>query len=116
MKSEILLHDWKNGHKLRKDKWQWIVMHPSTCGNARRGNLRQDYAKATYFTQETNMLMELKACGVSLPHEVKVDREPNVRVVVLSPVRKIERVGSKNEAIAEQESVRCLTEKGASGA
>ena len=74
----------------------------------------QDYAKATYFTQETNMLRELKACGVSLPQEI--DREPKVQVVVFSPVRKVERVESKNQAIAEQESVKCLTEKGASEA
>ena len=114
MKVEKVLQSWTDKHQLLRDRRQWIVKHPAKCANARRGNLVQDYAKATYLTQEANMRRELKACGVSLPQEI--DREPKVQVVVFSPVRKSGRVGSKNEAIAEQESVRCLTEKLASGA
>ena len=83
MKGETLLHDWEDGHELRRDKWQYIVRHPSGCRNARRGNLRQQYAKTTYLTQEANMRRELKACGVSLPQEVR--EEPKISMVMFSP-------------------------------
>ena len=104
MKGETLLHDWEDGHQLRKDKWQWIVKHPAKCANAKRGNLRQQYAKATYLTQEANMRSELQACGMSLPQEV--GEEPKIRMVVLSPTKKIVQVERSGTRIPEPQFFR----------
>ena len=56
------LQAFPDGHKLLQDKLQWIVRHPQSCRNARRGNLKQDYAKHTYFQFEENALAELRVC------------------------------------------------------
>ena len=65
MKEEII-QKYVDGHELRKDQWQWIVRHPQTCQNARRGNLTQEYAKQTYFTQEESLHQELRECHLPL--------------------------------------------------
>ena|SRR3989338_510644 len=87
MKQETVIQVWNDKHELRRDRRQWIVRHPCTCPNGRRGNLQQDYAKATYFSQKENMLYELRLCGLSSP--VQVPQEPKVLVVVLNPMQKM---------------------------
>ena len=58
-----LLRSWPDGHQLKKDRYQWIVKHPATCRNARRGTSR---VKQTYLTTEAALRWELGHCGVSL--------------------------------------------------
>ena len=64
MKADELLETWEDGHALLRDRRQWIVKHPPTCRNAKRGNLLSQYAKWTYFTQEANLRNELGQCGL----------------------------------------------------
>ena len=62
--TDRLLKTWEDGHTLLQDRWQWILHHPATCRNARRGNLSWQYAKATYFSDERFLKQEQDACGL----------------------------------------------------
>ena len=66
MNGDQLLYTWPDGHRLLRDKWQWVVRHPRGCKNAFRGSSGHGgmarYAPATYLTQPENAVAELKAC------------------------------------------------------
>lgn len=68
MTSETVLRQYPDGHRLSRDSRQWIVQHPHTCPNARRGPKGNfAYAKYTYLTQEANARMEVSACHLEWP-------------------------------------------------
>jgi len=65
-----LLQEFQDGHKLFKDRWQWIVQHPMSCKNVKRdsnynpGSFKY-HQKETYFTSDSGRDKELRDCGVT---------------------------------------------------
>lgn len=60
------IQKWPDGHELWEDRRQKILKHPQTCAHAKRGNLPQDYVKATYFTSPTGLQAELAGCHLKI--------------------------------------------------
>ena len=69
---ERLLHEWVDGHKLTRDRYQWIVRHHSRCKNARRGVHLDSkaFAQFTYLTSYEGIVKELKDCRLDVPKGV----------------------------------------------
>ena len=64
--SKTLVQTYPDGHQLLKDRWQWILSHPTTCANAKRGVASWDYAKETYLTTFPALQQELDGCHLPL--------------------------------------------------
>ena len=64
---DTIMKVFDDGHEIRRDKRQWIIKHPSTCHQAKRGS---SYARFTYFVSPTGFEAELAGCQLKfLQHE-----------------------------------------------
>lgn len=63
--SEQLVQSFDDGHHVRRDTHQWIIQHPHSCVNAKRGT-QGAYTRCTYLTSESGFQAELSGCHLKL--------------------------------------------------
>ena len=56
------MQSFRDGHKIGKDPYQWIIFHPKSCKQRAKHTVTRQY---TYITQKENLPWELGQCGLS---------------------------------------------------
>jgi len=64
MPKDRVVQQWNDGHVLMRDTRQWIVSHPATCANSRRGPRQR--APKTFFRHRESLQEEAVRCGIRL--------------------------------------------------